>query len=87
VDSFHLALGAPAALGLLGFAILMFLRQMAAAWAFLAGFVGVSLVILMITLILGLEWAVLPVHFSFVLIAVVALLSIEWLTRKLLKLA
>jgi hypothetical protein len=33
------------------------------------------------------QWPVLPVDFSFVLISVVALLAVEWLTRKLLKLA
>lgn len=87
VNAFHLALAAPAALGLLGFAILMFLKQIAAAWAFLGGFVGVSAVVLVVTLIMGLEWPVLPVHFSYVLIVVVTLLSVEWLTRKLLKLA
>jgi hypothetical protein len=38
-------------------------------------------------MIMGLEWPVLPVHFSYVLIVVVTLLSVEWLTRKLLKLA
>lgn len=87
VNSFHLALGAPAALGLLGLAILMLLKQTTAALAFLGGFLAVSASILVATLILGLEWPVLPVHFSFVLIAVVTLLSVEWLTRKLLKLA
>ncbi|MCI0681279.1 MAG: VWA domain-containing protein [Gemmataceae bacterium] len=87
VNAYHLALAAPAALGLLGFAILMFLRQIAAAWAFLGGFVAVSVATFLVTVIMGLEWPTLPVHFSYVLIAVVALLSIEWLTRKLLKLA
>jgi hypothetical protein len=87
VNALHLALGAPAALGLLGFAILMFLRQTAAAWAFLGGFVAVSVATFIVTMIMGLEWPVLPVHFSYVLIVVVTLLSVEWLTRKLLKLA
>jgi hypothetical protein len=87
VNALHLAVGAPAALGLLGFAILMFLGQRVAAEAFLGGFVALSVVIFAATWIFDLEWATLPVHFSYVLIAVVSLLSMEWLTRKLLKLA
>jgi len=87
VSGYHMALGAPAALGLLGFAILMFLRQAAAAWAFLGGFLAITLGVFLTTMIMDLEWAMLPVDFSYVLIGVVTLLSIEWLTRKLLKLA
>jgi len=87
LNSLHLALGAPAALGLLGFVILMLLKQSTAGWAFLGGFVSISVAILVATLIFGWEWPNLPVHFSYVLIAIVSLLSIEWLTRKLLKLA
>jgi hypothetical protein len=87
VNSLHVALGVPAALALLGFGILMLLKQVTAAWAFLGSFLAVSVAILIATLIFGWEWPVLPVHFSYVLIGVVSLLSIEWLTRKLLKLA
>jgi hypothetical protein len=87
VNAYHLALGGPAALGLLGFAILLFLRQTAAAWAFLGGFLVISFGVVVTTLVLDLEWATLPVDFSYVLIVVVTLLSVEWLTRKLLKLA
>lgn len=87
LNSLHLALGAPAMLGLLGFVILMLLKQTTAGWAFLGGFLAISVAILVATLIFGWEWPDLPVHFSYVLIAVVSLLSIEWLTRKLLKLA
>ena len=78
---------APLALGLLGFAILLFLRQMVGAWAFLGGFAMISLGVIVATSVMDLEWAMLPVDFSYVLIVVVTLLSIEWLTRKLLKLA
>ena len=63
------------------------LKQATAGWAFLGGFLSISFLILIVTLIMGLQWPDLPVHFSYVLIGVVTLLSIEWLTRKLLKLA
>jgi len=87
VNAYYLALGVPAALGALGFLILMILRQTTAAWAFLGGFVALSAVIFILSMVFDLEWPTLPVHFSYVLIVVVTLLSVEWLTRKLLKLA
>jgi hypothetical protein len=47
----------------------------------------VALIFLGVLLAGSPDWISLPVDFSFVLIAVVSLLGIEWLTRKLLKLA
>jgi hypothetical protein len=75
------------AVGLLGCAILLFIRRWIAALAFLA---AAALVVAGIALAnLGWEpaWAELPLDMSFVLGLIVGLLSIEWLTRKLLKLA
>ena len=67
-----------------GAAILLFLRQLWAAAAFL----GAALLVVGGVAIFGdPDWVKLPVDFSFVLVTVVTLLSIEWLTRKLLKLA
>jgi hypothetical protein len=85
VNAYHLAWGVPLGLGVLGFGILMFLRQALYAGVFLAGTWFLALVIAVGGLFV--EWPDLPIDFSFVLITVVALLSIEWLTRKLLKLA
>ncbi len=85
VSAYHLAWGIPLGLGVIGFAILLFMRQALYAALFLCG-----------TWLLALAMAIagrffempdLPVNMSFVLVTVVALLSIEWLTRKLLKLA
>ncbi|MCI0378879.1 MAG: VWA domain-containing protein [Gemmataceae bacterium] len=84
VESYWLAALIPLAVGLLGAAILCFLRQ----WIGAGVFFGASAVLCIGVLILGdPNWPTLPVDFSFVLIVVVTLLSIEWLTRKLLKLA
>ena len=85
MGAYHLAWGVPLGLGVLGFGILMFLRQTLYAGLFLAGTWFVALVIAIVGLFF--DWPDLPINFSFVLVAVVALLSIEWLTRKLLKLA
>jgi hypothetical protein len=85
VSAYHFAWGVPLTLGVLGFAILLFLRQTLFAGLFLAGTWFVALVAAVAGLFF--EWPDLPIDFSFVLISVVALLSIEWLTRKLLKLA
>lgn len=85
INAYHLAWGVPLGLGVLGFAILLFLRQTLFAGLFLAG----TWLFAMGVAVAGLffEWPDLPIDFSFVLVTVVALLSIEWLTRKLLKLA
>ncbi len=86
VSAYTLAWGTPLAIGVLGFGILMFLRQKVAAALFLLGTWFLALVVA-VSGLLPLEWPDLPIDFSFVLVAVAALLSIEWLTRKLLKLA
>ncbi len=86
MNAYHVAWGVPLAIGVLGFAILLFLRQGLYAGLFLAGAWLLALGAAA-TVFFPVEWPDLPINFSFVLIAVVALLSVEWLTRKLLKLA
>jgi len=84
VSSYFLAMVIPGLIGLVGAVVLLFLRQKWAAAAFL----GAALFIAACAWFFGdPDWVELPIDISFVLIVVVALLSIEWLTRKLLKLA
>jgi hypothetical protein len=84
IGAYELAMLIPGVVGLLGAGILLFLRQFWGAAAFL----GAALVIVAGVALFGdPEWVKLPVDFSFVLVTVVTLLSVEWLTRKLLKLA
>jgi hypothetical protein len=75
------------AIGLLGFAILMFIRRWIFAVAFIAGAALTAGIIGLVTLAYEPNWAMLPLDMSFVLGIIVGLLAIEWLTRKLLKLA
>lgn len=61
-------------------------------WAILATVLGFALTMFILFLCDRLKppelpWWTLPVDFSFILVAAVGLLSVEWLTRKLLKLA
>jgi hypothetical protein len=86
INAYHLGWGAPLGIGVLGFGILLFLRQPLYAGLFLAGAWLLALIIAISGLFLP-DWPDLPIDFSFVLISVVGLLSVEWLTRKLLKLA
>ena len=82
--AYYLAMLIPALVGLLGAGILLFLRQFWGAGAFL----GAALLIAGGVAIFGdPEWVKLDIDYSFLLVTLVALLSIEWLTRKLLKLA
>ena len=87
VSSYYLAMLIPGAVGLLGAFILLFLRQYWGA----AGFLALALLIIGCVAAVGFfgdfDWVELPIDISFVLATVVVLLSIEWLTRKLLKLA
>jgi hypothetical protein len=90
ISAYHLILLVVAGVGLLACGILCFLRQY---WAAL-GAIGTTAVLLLITFLCnvfmgsyGLEWLDMPLDLSFVLTVVVSLLGIEWLTRKLLRLA
>jgi hypothetical protein len=87
-EVFGLCLGIPLVIGLLGAGILLFLKQ---PWA-AAAFFGLGAVLALGAVGIGAmndnyDWGRLPVDLSFVLIAAVALLAVEWLTRKLLRLA
>ena len=82
MGAYYLAIVIPALVGLVGTGILLFLRQFWAAGAFL----GVAL-LGAVVLFGDPKWVKLDIDFSFVLITVGGLLSVEWLTRKLLKLA
>lgn len=86
-----LALLTPMAVGLLGGLILLVMRTYLGAVAFFGaglvlGLVGLALYYTPTGIGEFLDSNV-PVNFSFVLITVVSLLCVEWLTRKLLKLA
>lgn len=87
VSSLHLAWGTPLLVGLLGGAILLLFGQ----YLFAGLFAGAGAVLATIPLIYNLAasptWPVLPIEMSYVLVLVVSLLGIEWLVRKLLKLA
>jgi hypothetical protein len=86
-SAFFLALLTPLAIGALGGLILLILRQyLFGSLFFLAGVV-MAAGVFGFDLMFHPEWANLPLDFSFVLAAVVTLLGLEWLTRKLLKLA
>jgi hypothetical protein len=86
INAYYLAWGVPVAVGVLGFAILLFLRQTLFAALFLAGSWLLGLIVAAGGLFWS-DWPDLPIDFSFVLVMIVSLLCVEWLTRKLLKLA
>jgi hypothetical protein len=84
VSAYHLAMFIPGIVGLVGAVLLLALRQFWGAAAFL----GAALLVAGGVWLFGNpDWIELPVEISYVLGAVAALLSLEWLTRKLLKLA
>ncbi|MBI3411721.1 MAG: hypothetical protein HY040_25605 [Planctomycetes bacterium] len=84
VNAYYLAMLVPIIVGIFGGVILLVLRQISSA----AAFFGAGLLLALVVFFIGsTEWPALPVNFSYVLIAVVGLLSLEWLTRKLMKLA
>jgi hypothetical protein len=84
IGAYQLAMIIPVIVGLLGACILLVLRQFWGAGAFL----GAALLITGVVALFGdPSWVKLDVDVSFVLVVAVTLLSIEWLTRKLLKLA
>ncbi len=84
IGSYELGMLIPGAVGLLGAVILLFLRQFWGAAAFL---ISALLIVGAVAVLGDPDWVKLPVDVSFVLVSVVALLAMEWLTRKLLKLA
>jgi hypothetical protein len=87
VNAAWLAILLPLGVGLLGFAILSFIGQILNGVLFASGFSLLSLIMLIVWLSVDLQWPDLDVDISFILVTLVGLLGIEWLTRKLLKLA
>jgi hypothetical protein len=87
ISSYHLAWGVPLALGVIGFGMLLFMRQSLYAALWLIGLWLASLAVAVTGMLDLFDWPILPIDFSFVLMSVVALLGLEWLVRKLLKLA
>jgi hypothetical protein len=88
INAFLATVLAPLLVGLIGVIILAILRQWMAALTFFGICVVASL------LIAGLDYMFrhfmsedLPLHFSYLMMIVVSLLGIEWLARKLLRLA
>jgi hypothetical protein len=91
VNAFWATLLAPIVLGLFGAFILLIVRQYLNALVFLGICVLVSVAIgvadsFFMEYLVG-EKGELPVHFSYLLMLIVGLLGIEWLARKLLRLA
>jgi hypothetical protein len=83
----HVIIVVVAAFGLVAFGVLAFIRRFGLAVAVLGGTLAVIAGVFVVTQALKVDWAVLPLDMSFVLGVIVGLLSLEWLTRKLLKLA
>jgi hypothetical protein len=76
-----------AAFGLVACGVLAFIRRPVACAAVGAGVVTAIVAVFALTTALDLDWVMLPLDMSFVLGILVSLLGLEWLTRKLLKLA
>jgi len=93
-NSYHLAWGTPLAVGLFGMAILLIFRQVLFAGLFMGAGVVLAIMPVIYDFVASrrwpdqpLNWPDLPLNLSYVLAAVVTLLGVEWLVRKLLKLA
>lgn len=87
VSAFHLAWATPLAVGLLGGAILLVFGQYLFAGLFAGAGALLALVPVIYNIAASPDWPILPLDVSYVLVAIVTLLGVEWLTRKLLKLA
>jgi hypothetical protein len=86
-SAFHLAWATPLVVGAFGALVLLFFRQVSFAMLFM-GFGGLlALGVVGVDRIWAPTWPDLPLNFSFILVAIASLLGIEWLLRKLLKLA
>jgi hypothetical protein len=87
VSAYWLLLLGPLGLALLAGAILLTIRRTVAGLVTIGLGAILALVIYLIDQVGTPPWENVPIDMSFVLAVVVTLLSIEWLTRKLLKLA
>lgn len=86
-SGYWLLLVVPPGLGLLMAAILGTMRQYLTALVLATVSLGFALGIFAVDQTFRPEWEVFPLEMSYVLGAIVGLLAIEWLTRKLLRLA
>ena len=86
-SAYLLALIVPLVIGAFGGIILLIFRQYLFAGIFFGVCLLMTATVFAANIVLRPPWADLPLEFSFVLMAVVTLLGLEWLTRKLLKLA
>jgi hypothetical protein len=87
VSAFLLFLIAPAAILLFAAGILFLIKRPIAAGVVIGCAALIALGVFLYDRIGTPSWALVPLDMSFVLAVVVTLLSVEWLTRKLLKLA
>jgi hypothetical protein len=86
-SAFHLAWITPIVIGAFGGIVLLIFRQLLFAGLFFAAGLLLALVPVIYNAVAQPTWPELPLNISYVLVAVVGLLGLEWLLRKLLKLA
>jgi hypothetical protein len=86
-NAYHLAWATPIVVGLFGMAVLLIFRQYLFAGLFMGAGVFLALVPVIYDLAWSPTWPDLPLNLSYLLAVVVTLLGLEWLVRKLLKLA
>jgi hypothetical protein len=86
-NSYHLAWATPIVVGLFGTLVLLIFRQHLFAGLFMGAGVVMAFIPVIYDLAASPNWPDLPLNLSYVLAAIVTLLGIEWLVRKLLKLA
>lgn len=86
-SAYTLALIVPAVIGLFTTGLLLFIARYVLAIVVLSVTGATVLTVFLVNWLAEPNWVTLPLHMSWVLAILVTLLSIEWLTRKLLKLA
>ncbi|HMF20472.1 MAG TPA: hypothetical protein VKE98_24900, partial [Gemmataceae bacterium] len=87
ISAYYLFLIAPAVILLVAAGILFLIRRPIAGGVVVAVAALIALSVFLVNQFGAPSWADVPLDMSFVLAVVVTLLSVEWLTRKLLKLA
>lgn len=87
MNAFYLACLTPIAVGVLGGLILLVFGQYLYAGLFSGAGVILALLPVIYNVLAQPTWAEIPLDLSYVLVVIVTLLGVEWLTRKLLKLA
>jgi hypothetical protein len=87
VSAYYLFLLFPLAIGLLAATVLLFTQRPVAAGVTIGAAALMATLVCLIDLFAALSWADVPIDMSFALASIAFLLCLEWLTRKLLKLA